>query len=148
MDLELAKANIRRVFEEGFNEGRLEAIDEYIACDAVDHHPFSEEEPDFPSHLKGVILMIRAAIPDLSVRVEDIFGEGDRVAVRTSVTGTHTGAPLFGLPARGAAIQVEQFHIVAVGDDNKGRRHWANAGVERMMAQVSAASATPPVPAR
>src|SRR5882757_4106407 len=97
MDPIANKRTVRRVFEEGFTGGNVDVVDECLSPDAVDRHPFGEDEPDFRTHLKGIIGMLRAAMPDLRAEVDDLVAEGDRVAARISMTGTHTGAPLFGV---------------------------------------------------
>jgi predicted ester cyclase len=48
--------------------------------------------------------MILAAMPDFRFDIEDIFGVGDRAAVRLRITGTHTGQPLLGRSATGARL--------------------------------------------
>ena len=80
--------------------------------------------------------MLRGSMPDLRAEVNDLVAEGDRVAARVSVTGTHTGEPLFGTPASGRRIRIEQFHIVQCNDEALGIRHWAYAGVDQMSSQV------------
>jgi predicted ester cyclase len=141
MDLIANKRTVRRVFEEGFNAGRVDVVDECLAPDAVDRHPFGDDEPDFRAHLKGVIGLLRAAMPDLTASVDDLVAEGDRVAARVSMTGTHTGAPLFGVEASGRRIAIEQFHIVQCDEYARGIRHWAYAGVDQMLSQLTAPAA-------
>ena len=138
MDTTANKRTVRRVFEEGFTAGCVDVVDECLAPDAVDRHPFGNDEPDFRTHLKGIIRMLRAAMPDLNATVEDLVAEGDRVAARVSMTGTHTGEPLFGAPATGGRIQIEQFHIVQCDEQARGIRHWAYAGVDQMLSQIAA----------
>jgi len=137
MDAIANKRTVRRVFDEGFTAGNADVVDECLAADAVDRHPFGDDEPDFRAHLKGIIRMLRGAMPDLRAEVNDIVAEGDRVAARVSLTGTHTGEPLFGTPACGGRIQIEQFHIVQCDDRALGIRHWAYAGVDQMLSQLA-----------
>jgi predicted ester cyclase len=137
MSIERNKATMRRVFDEGFGQGRLEVVDECLADGAVDHHEVPDD--DFRAHLKGVITMLRSGMPDLAMTVEDLIGEGDRVAARVVLTGTHTGAPIAGIEASGNAVRVEQFHIVQCDADGRGRQHWAAAGVEQLIDQLRAA---------
>ncbi len=138
MDLpERNKANVHRVFDEGFSQGRLEVVDEALAPDAVDRHPFEPGEDDFRTHLKAAITMFRDAMPDLNARVEDIVAEGNTVAARVRMTGTHTGAPLFGIPAAGRPVDIEQFHFIRSDDHGQGRQHWANVGVAELRQQIS-----------
>jgi predicted ester cyclase len=131
------RRTVRRVFGEGFTGGNVNVVDECLAPDAVDRHPFGDDEPDFRSHLKGVIRMLRAAMPDLNASVDDLVAEADRVAARVSLTGTHTGEPLFGTPATGRRIQIEQFHIIQCDEQARGIRHWAYAGVDQMLTQLA-----------
>ncbi len=137
--LERNKAIVRRVFVEGFGQGHLEVVDESLAVDAVDRHPFEPGEADFRDHLKAAITMFRAAMPDLVASVEDIVAEGRAVAVRVRMTGTHTGAPMFGVPAAGRPVDIEQFHIVHCDEQGRGTRHWANVGVAELREQIGAA---------
>jgi predicted ester cyclase len=137
MDLQRNKTSVRRVFEEGFSQGRVAVVDETLAPDAVDRHPFEPGEADFRSHLKGAIGMFRAAIPDLNASVEDIVAEGSTVAARVRMTGTHTGAPLFGIPAAGRAVDIEQFHFIECDAQGRGLRHWANIGEADLRQQIS-----------
>ncbi|MEP7054824.1 MAG: ester cyclase [Actinomycetota bacterium] len=131
------KINVQRVFDEGFSQGRLDVVDEALAPDAVDRHPFEPGEPDFRSHLKAAITMFRAAMPDLRASVEDIVAEGSTVAARVRMTGTHTGAALFGIPAAGRPVDIEQFHFIRSDDEGHGLHHWANVGAAELRSQIS-----------
>jgi predicted ester cyclase len=134
--LERNKANVHRVFDEGFGQGRLDIVDEALAPDAVDRHPFEPGEDDFRSHLKAAITMFRNAMPDLHAHVEDIVAEGNTVAARVRMTGTHTGAPLFGIPSSGRSVDIEQFHFIRSDDHGRGKQHWANIGAAELMQQI------------
>jgi len=141
VNTEANKQTVRRVFEEAFSGGDLDVVDACLAPDAVDRHPFGPDEPDFRTHLKGMIRMLRAALPDLQAAVQDLIAEGDRVAARVYLTGTHTGAPLFGAPAAGGRVEVEQFHIVQCDAQARGIRHWANVGIDQLQRQLATAPA-------
>jgi predicted ester cyclase len=136
--LERNKATVRRVFDEGFSQGHTGVVDQALSADAVDRHPFEPGEADFRAHLKAAITMFRDAIPDLLASVEDIVAEGDTVAARVRMTGTHTGASLFGVPATGRAVDVEQFHFIQVDERGRGVRHWANVAAADLRQQISA----------
>ncbi|MDT7934621.1 MAG: hypothetical protein RQ833_08445 [Sphingomonadaceae bacterium] len=47
---------------------------------------------------------LREAIPNGDPRVQTDLVDGDRVADRRVMRGTHAGAPLSGIPARAAAL--------------------------------------------
>ncbi len=98
---------IRRYFEELFNAGRVELLPELLHPDYVNHSPGS---PDLPRGRDGVGIVVQAlreGLPDLSYTIEDMVVGEDSVAVRATLTGTHTGN-LFGMPPTGKAVRVSQ----------------------------------------
>ena len=98
------KALTRRFIDEAFSNGNLAAVDELVTDDYVDHSP----APDIPADkagLKQLIEMFRSAFPDLTVTVEDMVAEGDKVAVRVVTRGTHQGE-LIGLAATGRTVTI------------------------------------------
>jgi predicted ester cyclase len=89
--LESNKALVRRLYEEGFNQGNLDVVDELMAPDAVTHDPIILDAPTGPGAIRGGIEMIRRAFPDFHVEVLDLIAEGDRVASFLLMGGTNTG---------------------------------------------------------
>jgi predicted ester cyclase len=89
--LESNKALVRRLYEEGFNQGNLDVVEEIVAPDAITHDPIILDAPTGPDAIRGGIEMIRKAFPDFRVEVLDLLAEGDRVASFLSMSGTNTG---------------------------------------------------------
>jgi predicted ester cyclase len=58
--------------------------------------------------------MMLAAMPDFRLDIEDMFGTGDRAAVRLRMSGTHTGQPLLGRGATGNRLSAEAVFIYRV----------------------------------
>jgi predicted ester cyclase len=58
--------------------------------------------------------MIISARPDFRLDIEDIFGTSDRTVVRLRMSGTRTGAPLFGQPATGRRLWASAVFIYRV----------------------------------
>ena len=85
------KALVRRLYEEGFNQGKLEVVDELVASDVVTHDPIILDAPTGPDSIRGGIEMIRKAFPDFHVEVLDLVAEGDKVASYLLMSGTNTG---------------------------------------------------------
>ena len=69
-----------------------------------------------PGGASDFVSMIISAMPDFRLGIEDIFGAGDRAVVRLQMSGTHTGAPLLGQPARGRALSASAVFIYRVAD--------------------------------
>jgi steroid delta-isomerase-like uncharacterized protein len=78
-----------RVWDEVWNQGNLNRIDELFTADFVRHDPGRELHG--PEENRQFIETLRAAFPDLRVTVEDQIAEGDRVCVRYRFQGTHAG---------------------------------------------------------
>ncbi len=93
------EALVRRFVEEVLAGGDFGVLAELTACTCIDHAAAAGR----PTGLAGIApLMVawRAAFPDLVITIEDLVGEGDTVAVRSTLRGTHRGAFL-GVPPTG-----------------------------------------------
>jgi steroid delta-isomerase-like uncharacterized protein len=84
------KALARKFFEEAWGKGNMAVVDEFMAADYVEH-PSPSTLPPGAEGLKQLIAAYRTAFPDLKTMLDDIFAEGDRVAFRWNVSGTHLG---------------------------------------------------------
>jgi steroid delta-isomerase-like uncharacterized protein len=91
VSLEPNKELVRRLYEEAFNEGDLDLVDELVAPDVVTHNPIILDAPTGPDSIRGGLEMIRKAFPDFHVEVEDLIAEGDRVAALLTMSGTNEG---------------------------------------------------------
>ncbi len=80
------KAIIRRLVAEGVNQGRLDVFDELFAPDFVDRS--TQEQVPGPEGVKQFFQAVWADFPDLSVSIDDLIAEGDKVAIRTTWRGT------------------------------------------------------------
>jgi steroid delta-isomerase-like uncharacterized protein len=104
---------IHRWFEEVWNRGREDAIDEMMSEDTVTHG--LEAEIRGPAAFKPFYRKFRAAFPDMRITVEDVLVDGDMIAARCSVTGTHTG-PGLPVPAGGKPANFTGMCIARVKD--------------------------------
>jgi steroid delta-isomerase-like uncharacterized protein len=138
MNTEMAKQLARRVWDEGWNKGRLEVVDQALAVDAVDRH--EHDQDDFRGHLKAAITEFRTGFPDLHAEVADMVAEGDRVAMRVVITGTHRGR-FFGNKPSGRPVSIEQYHFVQVNPQGQCIRHWANVALDDLLRQIGASTA-------
>ena len=125
---------IERYFNEVWNEGRLEVLDEILADDYVNHTPSGPPPPPGPEGLKPIVAAIRSAFPDLEYTIEDMVVTDDKVAVRTTMRGTQTGE-LFGMPASGKPIEVGQMNIEWIRD-GRIAEHWRRTDDVSMMQQL------------
>ena len=103
------KALVRRLFEEVWNQGNLDVIDEIFAADYVGHMPGS---PDIhgPEAGKQFVTMFRTAFPDIKFTVEDQIAEGDKGVTRWTYTATHKGEWM-GIPPSGVQVALTGISI-------------------------------------
>ncbi len=146
-EVEVGKEVARRFLEEILTRGDVAAIDALVAPDFVDHQPFPGVPPTRDG-LKQAIPLFRAAFPDGTFVVADLFGEGDRVALRTTFRGTHQGE-YAGVPATGKQIEFSAIDILRV-DGGRMAEHWGLADDLGLLTQLGAipgpeAAATPTV---
>ena len=87
LKLEANKRVVQRFYDEIWNEGNLDVIDEIIASDFEDLFVGQTGKDKF----KGVIKDVRSAFPDLKIEYEDMVAEGDMVVVRITAIGTYQG---------------------------------------------------------
>jgi steroid delta-isomerase-like uncharacterized protein len=106
------KALVSKFFEEAWGKGNLAAVAEFMATDYVAHHIPSGLPPGAEG-LKQLIAAYRTAIPDLKINLDDIFGKGDRVAFRWSVSGTHLG-DWFGVSPTGDHVRATGITIFRI----------------------------------
>ncbi len=95
------KSAVRRVIEEVWSRGNANVVDELVANDYIGHaaSPASGGTQG-PEGYKQFFAEQRRAFPDIRYTIDDVVAEGDRVAVRWTAQGTHTGA-FQGLPPTG-----------------------------------------------
>jgi steroid delta-isomerase-like uncharacterized protein len=106
------KATFRR-FHEAMNSGNAElvskTIDEVVEPDVLIRTPLPVDATGAKA-LKQAISILHRAFPDLHVTVEDLIEEGDKVAGRNVVTGTHLGEYM-GVAPTGRSVTYNEIFI-------------------------------------
>lgn len=125
---------IHRYFDEVWNRGQLDVLDELLAPDYVNHSSSLPDSPRGPSGVKPIVTAMRKAFPDLHYTIEKIVIGPDAVAVRTRMSGTFTG-DLFGLPPTGKRFEVTQMTMEEFLD-GKIVAHWRNTDELAMLKQL------------
>jgi steroid delta-isomerase-like uncharacterized protein len=133
------KAISRRVVEEVFNKGRLEAADELVTRDFVGHDPALPEPMRGPDGLRAQAEGYRSAFPDMRITIEDEIAEGDRVVTRWIARGTHEGE-LFGIPATGKQATVTGITIDRIIDGHivETWNNWDTFGLLQQLGAIPA----------
>ncbi|GAA0388497.1 ester cyclase [Microbispora corallina] len=109
---------IKRFYDEVLNGDDLDVADEIITPG------FSPRGagPAGPEALKQIARYLRSAMPDLHFDIEDMIAEGDRVATRWTLRGTHEG-DFFGFPPTGRPVEVRACVVFRM-EDGKVAEIW------------------------
>ncbi|HLI09773.1 MAG TPA: ester cyclase [Ktedonobacteraceae bacterium] len=136
MSTEANVAVARRVFDDLFSQGKLDAADEIYAPDHTSH---DAQAPGVngAAAMKHYIGMYRAAFPDLHMAVDDIVAEGDKVVIRWTARGTHRGE-LMGVPPTGKQAVVTGINIIRV-KDGRVAEEWINWDTLGLLQQLGVA---------
>lgn len=105
------KALIRRLVEEVWNAGDETAIERYF-------HPGLREA--VTSHWRELL----AAFSDVQVTIEALIAEGDLVAARLMVSGTHDRGAFAGQPPSGRRLSWGSFRFYRI-DEGRVAETWA-----------------------
>lgn len=127
------RAATYRVFDELISRGATDLADELIADGYVDHRG----GPPGRATFVGGLMAIRAAFPDWTSHIDDIVVEGDRVAARWTVRGTHQG-PFMGLPATGREAVMQECGILRFDADGRLAEIWRVADELSFLRQLGA----------
>ena len=103
-------------FTEFINTASEKLAVELISPDAIFHVPGRPEPMRGPAGYLAIIGMMRGGFPDIQWTLEETIAEGDKVAARFTMRGTHRG-DFFGVPATGKqiAVQAMNFYRLAGG---------------------------------
>jgi predicted ester cyclase len=82
---------VRRQFDEIWNGGKWDTVDELFAPNYVNHDPYSPNQPTGPEGFKQRVGGYREIAHDFDLRVEAQIAEGDLVDTRWSLRATHGG---------------------------------------------------------
>jgi steroid delta-isomerase-like uncharacterized protein len=134
MSTEANKAVVRRFVDEVFVAGRMDAVDELVAPDFVPHS-WPGTGPG-PEELKRAMTRVFAGLSDVSMTIEDMIAEDDRVAVRLTAHAVQSGE-FMGMPPSGKPYTIPEIHVFRVRD-GRIAEHWGQADLLGMMRQLGA----------
>lgn len=104
MTAESNKDLVHRLVDELWNRGEAGAIEAFFAGELVDI---------VAQHHRELV----AAFSDIAVVIDDIISEGDKVAARLTIAGTHDAGPFAGRPPTGKRVRYASFRFYRVADD-------------------------------
>jgi steroid delta-isomerase-like uncharacterized protein len=135
MSPETNTALIRRHFDEIWNQRRLDLAEELVDLAYHSHFPLPGQPPGIAGFTYAVQLL-HTSFPDLTITVEDLIAQGDKVVARLTARGTHLGT-FRSIPPTGQVVQWTGIRIFRIADD-KIVEHWANWDDLSLLRQLGA----------
>lgn len=135
------KAAYRRVLEDAFGKGKVEAYDELCDEDCKFHDPLSGDLG--VQEMKQICLGYRSAFPDLKVTILGTYADGDTSVTHWRMSGTNRG-PLMGRAPTGKSGIVEGVSIARFrgGRCVENWAQWDALGMFRQLGVDASASQT------
>lgn len=100
--LEENKELVRRFFNKVMNTGNVNAADDFLVQDTF-----------FFGFMKSFLAERIKGIPDAQTKIEEIFGEDDKITVCTTMTGTNSGS-LLGHPPTNKSVIVGAIWVFTI----------------------------------
>ena len=135
MSTEENKALVRGYIEQVWHKKNSAALDEFLA-ENYQRHTSPNTIPLNRDGQKQRLAGIRTAFPDITLTLEEVFAEGDRVGFRSTIRGTHQNI-FQGIPSTGRQVTVSLLDIVRV-EDGKIVEHWGGPDFLDWLQQLGA----------
>ena len=133
----LSPDEMRRLNEAFYSAMNKQDLDSVLSMmdDSVLDHQVPPEMPNGKAGATAFFTMMFESAPDMHFEILDSIVSGNRIAIRSRVTGTQTGA-FMEMPATGKPFDAEGIDIVQVSDEGKVTEHWGIFDLMTMMQQV------------
>jgi steroid delta-isomerase-like uncharacterized protein len=122
----------REFIDQVFVQGNAAAVDSLVTHD-FESHGLPGRGPDV---MKQAIQRTSGALSDTEMRIQDVFGDDDRVAVRLTSSATQSG-DFMGMPASGKRYSVEEIHLFRL-ENGRVAEHWHQLDAFGMLRQLGA----------
>lgn len=109
------KTVVRDFIDALFTKGDLDAVDEYLAEDFVNHDPPFGGPPG-PEGMRAAGALFRESFPDWHSDLHLLVAEDDIVVENFTASGTHRGKPMMGVPASGQTVSLPGINIFRIRD--------------------------------
>jgi steroid delta-isomerase-like uncharacterized protein len=133
-ELQRNKQVVRQLFE-ATDKQDIEQMGQLISSTNYLFH-FPGMPPMDWNTTKQFSAALTRSFPDLRHEIVDIVAEGDKIAVRLNVTGTHKGE-LQGIPPTGKKVSFSAMDFITLRD-GKVSEEWLNADTMGLMQQLGA----------
>jgi steroid delta-isomerase-like uncharacterized protein len=134
-------ATARELVQRVLNEGDIPFADKVLSESYVEGSPMPGTSADKAGAI-AMFTMMREMTPDMHIDIEDVIASGNKVAMRSTMTGTDTtGMP--GMPATGKPFSMGAIDVFTFDDAGMNTEHYGVYDIVGMMMQLGHMPAPP-----
>jgi steroid delta-isomerase-like uncharacterized protein len=127
-------ATARELVQRVLNEGDIPFADKVLSESYVEGSPMPGGTTDKAGAI-AMFTMMREMTPDMHIDIEDVIASGNKVAMRSTMTGTDTtGMP--GMPATGKPYSMGAMDVFTFDDEGMNTEHYGVYDILGMMMQL------------
>jgi len=126
----------RRHIEDMWARGNAAVGWEVYAPGVIDHNPAPNQRAGIDG-IADVIGWMTESVPNLQMQIHQYIVDGDYVADRWTMRGTHIGAPMMGIEAAGKSFEINGMDVIRIGAHGRITDIWHVEEFDRMRAAIS-----------
>ena len=142
MDAQANAATVRELIQRTMNEGDIGFAEKTLSEDYIERNPMPGGTADKAGAI-AMFTMMRQQTPDMRIEVEDVIASGNKVAVRSTMTGTDTEGFMPGMPATGKPFSMGAIDVFTFDGAGMNTEHY---GVYDIMGTMGQLGLLPPPP--
>ncbi len=136
-------ATARELVERVLNEGEIPFADKVLSESYVEQSPMPGGTADKAGAI-AMFTMMREMTPDMHIEIEDVIASGNKVAMRSTMTGTDTSGMPGVAPPTGKPFSMGAIDVFTFDDDGMNTEHYGVYDIAGMMTQLGHMPAPPP----
>ena len=137
------EATTRELIERVLNEGDITFAEKVLSESYVEGSPMPGGTADKAGAI-AMFTMMRTQTPDMHIDVDDVITSGNKVAVRSTMTGTDTEGFMPGMPATGKPFSMGAIDVFTFDDQGMNTEHYGVYDIMGTMTQLGLLPAPPP----
>jgi predicted ester cyclase len=128
-------ATVRELIQRVLNEGDIGFAEKTLSEDYVERTPMPGGTADKAGAI-AMFTMMREQTPDMHIEVEDVVASGNKVAVRSTMTGTDTNGFMPGMSPTGKSFSMGAIDVFTFDDSGMNTEHYGVYDIMGTMGQL------------
>ena len=126
---------VRELIQRVLNEGDIAFAEKALSESYVERSPMPGGTADKAGAI-AMFTMMRKQTPDMHIDVEDVIASGNKVAVRSTMTGTDTEGFMPGMPPTGRPFSMGAMDVFTFDDGGMNTEHYGVYDISGTMMQL------------